>query len=299
MIKKVQIDSENKGLRLDKFVFSIYPNFSRSKIQKQIAEGIILVNDKTKKPSYILRENDLIAILVIDKDDENLRPINLKIDIIYEDTEIIVINKPQNLVVHPPQAHYDRTVVNALIGMKKELFVSTKLRPGIVHRLDKETSGVMVVVKTKEAYNSLVSQFKQRSVKKEYRAILWGKINEDKLTVDVPIARDDNNRLKMKISHGKGKDSITELSVMKRFENSTYVSLNLLTGRMHQIRVHMKHLGFPVLGDKKYGKKDGFNDLFLHSYFLSFVHPTTGKNMEFKAKLPEFFEDYLKENASV
>jgi 23S rRNA pseudouridine1911/1915/1917 synthase len=197
------------------------------------------------------------------------------------------------LVVHPPQHGYDKTLVNALLYKKKELYSCQPLRPGIVHRLDKETSGIMVVAKTKTAYESLIRQFKARTIQKEYIAICHGIIEKDSIRVNLPLARDKRNRLKMKVSMLESKEAFTDVTVIKRFKNSTYLSVKILTGRMHQIRVHLKFLGHPLLGDKKYGIKDGYENLFLHAHRLGFVHPVTTQNIKFESPLPEIFSAFL------
>jgi 23S rRNA pseudouridine1911/1915/1917 synthase len=177
--------------------------------------------------------------------------------------------------------------------MGKALAPINPLRPGIVHRLDKETSGVMVVAKTNRAYLHLMNQFRTRTTQKEYRAIVWGIVKQDKLTVDMPIARDEKNRLKMRISFVEAKSALTEVTVLQRFKEASYLSLNLKTGRMHQIRVHMRFLGCPIVGDKKYGINDSYKELFLHAFKLGFHHPITSEFMEFNAPLPEWFERFI------
>ena len=293
MEKEILTPPSAKGTRLDKFLHQVLKPISRSKITSLIESGNILIDGKKKKASYSLKGEETIYISVVEEKKE-LRPFAFNVNILYEDDSILVVDKPAGLTTHPPQITYDETLVNALLYMGKELFAASKLRPGVVHRLDKETSGVMVLAKNEHGYKSLVEQFKKRKIKKEYRAICWGIIKEDSLSVDVPLARDKKNRLKMKVSFVKSRSALTHINVLERLKESTYIALDLLTGRMHQIRVHLKFLGYPLVGDKKYGIKDKYDDLFLHAYKLGFYHPDTGKFLEFKSKIPEYFDNLIK-----
>ena len=295
MKKSIKIKKEKENERLDKFIAEHLPNLSRTKIKKHILLKNIVVNAEGKKPSYLLRENDIISITINPDDEFKLKPFAFKLNVLYEDKDIIVIDKPENLVVHPPNRNYHKTLINALLFMDKELSSLDSYRPGVVHRLDKETSGVIVLAKNDQAYLNIVSQFKQRAVKKEYRAIVWGLIKENRLKVNLPLKRDRRNRLKMKVGLTGAKEAQTEIRVLERFTDSTFISLKPLTGRMHQIRVHLKFLGYPIVGDKKYGRKDKFNSLFLHSYSLGFSHPRTNEVLKFLSPLPERFKDFIKE----
>ena len=288
MKKNILVNKDSEGMRLDTFVASNLPSLSRSRVKKLIDSGDILVNGNKKKVSFRLKENDSVMVSFIESLPE-LRPYSLRVPVIYEDNDIVVVNKPEGLTVHPPNDNCQNTLVNALLYMGKELAPAGRLRRGIVHRLDKETSGVMVVAKNDFAHNSLVQQFKERKIKKEYRAVVWGIIKKDNITANVPLKRDKRNRLKMKVSMFNAKEALTRIEVLKRLKDSTYLRVMLLTGRMHQIRVHMNFLNHPILGDKKYGIKDKMNHLFLHSYLLGLYHPRTDKYMEFKAPLPEWF----------
>jgi len=293
MEENILVNKDFEGMRLDAFVVSVLPFFSRSRVKKLIDSGSILVDGGKKKVSFRLRENNSVTVSFVE-DAHILRPYPFKVDIIYEDEDVIVVNKPENLTVHPPNRNCQNTLVNALLYMGKELSLPGTLRRGIVHRLDRETSGVMVIAKNDFSHSLLVEQFKKRRIKKEYRAIVWGIIKKDSVTVNLPLKRDRRNRLKMRVSMFNSKEAFTNIEVLRRFENSTYIRVILLTGRMHQIRVHMNFLDHPILGDNKYGKKDSVGHLFLHSFKLGFYHPRTNKYMEFKAPLPEWFTAWNK-----
>ena len=297
MRRSILVDKNSEGMRLDTFVVSKIPSLSRSRVKKLIDSGNILVGGSKKKASFCLKENDSVVVFPAENV-SGLLPYSLNVDIIYEDEDIIIVNKPENLTVHPPNKNSQNTLVNALLYMGKELSLSGSgtLRRGIVHRLDKETSGVMAIAKNDFSHNSLVEQFKGRKIKKEYRAVVWGIIRKDSFTVSVPLKRDEHNRLKMKVSMFKAKEALTYIEVIRRFKNSTYIKVRLLTGRMHQIRVHMNFLGYPVLGDSKYGRKDNLNHLFLHSFKIGLYHPRTDEYMEFYAPLPEWFTSWIGHN---
>ncbi|MCM8824148.1 MAG: RluA family pseudouridine synthase [Candidatus Omnitrophica bacterium] len=284
---------EDAGKRLDKFISQNLKHISRTKVKELITQGNVLVNGMVKKTSYIVKDNDNVCIRNVDNKLAILEPYPMDINILCEDDDIIVVNKPQGLVVHPPNINYQKTLVNVLVYLGKNLSSINPLRPGVVHRLDKETSGVMVLAKNNYAHLNLVSQFRRRMVKKEYRAIVWGVIEQDSLQIDLPIKRDLNNRFKMRVSFLKSKEAKTFLQVIERFKEATYIKLMPITGRMHQIRVHLKFLGFPIIGDEKYGRKDGYKNLFLHSYYLSFSHPRTEKILEFTSSLPKRFKEFI------
>jgi 23S rRNA pseudouridine1911/1915/1917 synthase len=294
MTKSLIVEKRFEKERLDKFLQYNLKSISRNKIYHLIKEGKIKVNGELKKPSYRLKYKDKILV-EIEKIKNNLEPFNLEVEIIYEDDNIIVVNKPSGLTVHPSSPGCHKTLVNALIYMKKKLSKINLLRPGIVHRLDKETSGVMVVAKDGFSYLNLVKQFQKREVKKEYRAICWGKVKKDELVVDLPLARDRKNPLKMKISFLRSKDAYTKLKIIKILKDSTFLSIFPYTGRMHQIRIHLQFLGYPIVGDKKYGIKDGYKEMFLHAYKLGFYHPRKNEFMEFVSPIPDKFNKFIEE----
>jgi 23S rRNA pseudouridine1911/1915/1917 synthase len=294
MEQKIVVEEKSKGIRLDKFLTAKISWLSRAKISNLINQGLVRVEGKIKKPSFHLDSGQKVTLTLIEEKKE-LKPFDFAVKIVYEDDDIIVVDKPGGLVVHPPQAGYSRTLVNALISLKKELAKIEPLRPGVVHRLDKETSGIMILAKNKQSYQDLVRQFKERKIEKEYRAIVWGQIKKKDLVVDLPLARDKKNRLKMKISFIKSKAAYTQVKTLARFPDSTYLEVKPRTGRMHQIRAHLKFLGFPIIGDKKYGIKDDYQELFLHAYKIGFHHPQNKKYLEFASALPEHFKKFIKE----
>jgi 23S rRNA pseudouridine1911/1915/1917 synthase len=287
------VSPEAAGKRLDVFLSDNIIGLSRTKLARVIAEGRVTVNDSTKKPGFRLAGGVSVKAEIPEEQPHGLLPFEKQIPVIYEDDSLLIINKPAGISTHPPYPGINDTLVNALVWMGKELAPINPLRPGIVHRLDKETSGVMVVAKTNQAYLDLVGQFRKRQVSKQYRAMLWGQVKEDELTVDMPLARDEKNRLRMKVSFLGAKNAKTTLKVITRYKDSTYVALDIHTGRTHQIRVHMRFLGFPIIGDKKYGQKDEYSDMFLHAYYLGLRHPQSGRQMSFEAPIPECFEIFL------
>lgn len=276
-------DVEN--LRIDLFLADKYKNHSRSKISRLIKSGDILVNDKLVKPSYLVEKGDKISVKTLEEEKIKLIAENIPLDIIYEDEYIIILNKPKGLVVHPGVDNYSGTLVNGLLNYTKELSdIGGEERPGIVHRLDKDTSGLLVIAKDNETHKILSEQLINREMKREYLLLVKGVIEEDRGKIDEPIGRNPNNRLKMTVIYENSKEAITYYKVLKRYDQYTYLKASLYTGRMHQIRVHMSHLGFPIVGDRVYGLKDKeFNvkDQLLHSYKIGFIHPVSKKYMEF------------------
>ncbi len=293
------IQAEHDSFRLDAFLAAQDPAWSRSKLKKCIDKGKVLVNKTLKKGSYHLKEGDEVCLDLPEAENFVLKPYKIDIPVIYEDDHVIVVDKPGGLTVHPPNESCHQTLVNALQAGAVELYPATPLRPGVVHRLDKETSGLLVLAKTALAYYNLIEQFKARTIYKEYRALVWGVLAQDTVRVDLPVSRDKGNRLKMKVRFLEAKDALTEVTVLKRFKEASYLSLHLVTGRMHQIRVHLKFLGFPIVGDKKYGKKDGYNELFLHARHLRFTHPLNNSPMEFESPLPVYFKKFIDEHETV
>jgi 23S rRNA pseudouridine1911/1915/1917 synthase len=292
--KEFTVSKKDCGIRLDKFLAKNLGIFSRTKLGRMAEQGAVLVNGKAKKVSYRLKQGDTISIEYQEREEIILVPYPLDVKIIYEDEDVIVVDKPPDLVVHPPNLSYQNTLINALIYMGKRLSDINLLRPGVVHRLDKETSGCLVLAKNNKIHLALLDQFKKRKVKKEYRAICWGRLKQDRLRIDIPVRRDPCHRLKMKVGFLESKQASTEIKVLKRFSDSSFLSIKPITGRMHQIRVHLKFLGYPIVGDKKYGIKDSYKELFLHAYKLGFYHPTEGRFLQFHSPLPERFLEFIK-----
>jgi len=284
------------GKRLDKFLSEVLNSVSRSKILKCIKEKKVLVDGEFKKPSYKV---DLNQRVVVDVEEEKtyLKPYEFDIPIIYEDNHILVIDKPQNLVVQPDSSN--KSIINALIYLKKELSTINPQRPGVVHRLDKDTSGVMVFAKNNFSHLNLIEQFRLRKVKKEYLAISWGDIKQDNIKVDLPIGRDTKERVKMKISFIKSKQALSEIKVLERLKGAVLLLIRPITGRTHQIRVHLKFLELPIVGDKKYGIKDKEKELFLHASRLGFFHPETKKFLEFSSPMPLRFKNFIERYKNV
>lgn len=289
-MEKITVDS--KGERLDNYL-SKYLNITRSQIKKNIKN--IYVNDKNEKCGFILNQNDIITYEF--KEEENIKPENIKIDIVYEDDDIIVVNKPNGLVVHPGAGNKNGTLVNALMYMSKSLSdINGEFRPGIVHRIDAYTTGLMVIAKNNEAHMILAEQIKNKKAKRKYLALVWGIIANDTGTIDAPIGRDPNNRLKMKVTDINGKEAVTHFKVLKRFKNATLLDVELETGRTHQIRCHMEYINHPIVNDPVYSKKPLIDETMqvLHAYELTLIHPKTKEKMTFKAEEPESFKKIVK-----
>lgn len=267
---------------------------SRSKIQKLIKEEKILVNNKKVNSSYLVKENDEITIND-DLDYEiNIEPENIPLDIVYEDDDLLIINKPSGMVVHPAPGHYTNTLVNALL-YRFNLTSGEKIRPGIVHRLDKDTSGLMLVAKNEETHEKLSKMIASKEVERHYLAIVEGVINHETGTIDAPIGRDPNDRQKMKVTDINAKEAVTHFKVLERFKNTTLIECILETGRTHQIRVHLAYIKHPVLNDPTYGKaKTEFGQM-LHSKSIRLKHPRTGKELFFEIEPPKEFLDKLTE----
>lgn len=291
----LQGEKEDEGKRIDVFLAAEL-DYTRSYIKKLIVDGLVFVNGKTVKPSYKVKENDEVVVNIPEAEKIDVLPENIPLDILYEDDDIIVINKPQGMVVHPAPGNYSGTLVNALLYHCKNLSgINGILRPGIVHRLDKDTSGVMVVAKNDKAHISLSNQIKERSVFKKYVAIVEGVIKDEEGKIEAPIGRHPVDRKKMAVIED-GRYALTLYKVLERFKENTLVEAVIKTGRTHQIRVHMAFIGHPVVGDPVYGfKKQKFKleGQALHSSILGFVHPTKGVYMEFEAPLPEYFKKLI------
>ena len=294
----INVSDEETGERIDSFL-SGKTDFTRTRIQQLIKDKNITVNGKPTKSSYKIEENDEIAIEVPEVETTEIKPENIKIDIVYEDSDIAVINKQAGMVVHPAHGHYSGTLVNALLYHIKDLSgINGEIRPGIVHRLDKDTSGLIVIAKNDKVHTALTEMFQEKKIKKTYLAILKGKLNKTEGKVVTQIGRDKNDRKKMTVIDDitKGKNAITNYKVVSQNNLFTLVKVNIKTGRTHQIRVHMRHLGYPILGDSVYGRKDNEKRQMLHAYKLEFLHPVTGHQMEFTGEIPEDFQKALKKS---
>ena len=296
-VKKYLINSELTGMRLDKAISQKEPQFSRVTIQRLIEQEKILVKGKTVKPSYKTELNDEITIFEEEPKEIELKAENIPLDIVYEDNDILVVNKQKGLVVHPGNGNPNGTLVNAVMAHCKDSLsgIGGEIRPGIVHRLDKDTSGLLIVAKNDKAHVNMSEQIKNHEVKKTYIALVRGRIKENKATIDMPIARSDKERTKMAVSK-RGKRAVTHITVKDKFENFTLLEVVIETGRTHQIRVHLAEIGYPVVGDYVYsnGKNPfGVEGQMLHSSKLEFAHPVSGKWMTLEAPLPAYFEDVL------
>lgn len=289
------IDTNDIGTRIDKYLTD-NTDYTRSKIQKMIENGNILVNNKQTKDSYKLKENDRITIEEYNEEID-IEPENIPLDIYYEDEDLIVVNKPSGMVVHPAPGNYSKTLVNALMYHTNNLStINTSIRPGIVHRIDADTSGLLLVAKNDKTHNALAEAIQKKEVVREYIALVEGVIMEDTATIDAPIGRDKNNRKKMAVTSENSKDAITHIRVLDRYKDSTLIRCKLETGRTHQIRVHLNYIGHPVVNDPVYGYKKLIDKDFgqmLHAEKIGFVHPTTKEYMEFTAPLPDRFKKIL------
>lgn len=285
------------GKRLDAYVSSQNEEITRTSAQKLIEQGNILVNGKKQKVSYKVLVGDVITIEEVQAQPIELKAQEIPIEVIYEDNDIIVVNKPKGMVVHPANGNPDGTLVNAIMAICKDSLsgIGGEIRPGIVHRLDKDTSGLIIVAKNNKAHVNMSEQIKNHEVKKTYIALVRGIIKENEATIDMPIGRSNSDRKKMAVTKN-GRNAITHIKVLKRYEKYTLLEVNIETGRTHQIRVHLSHIGYPIIGDYTYsnGKNEfGVVGQCLHAKRLEFKHPITGKEMTLEAPLPEYFEDIL------
>lgn len=289
---KIIVNEANE--RLDKYL-AANTDYSRVMISKMIDAEFIKVNDKLEKASYKVRENDCIEILDGFKEETDITPTKMDINIVYEDEHIIIVNKPSGLVVHPGSGNYDNTLVNGLMYYTSSLSdVNGEERPGIVHRIDKDTSGLLMVAKTNEAHQILTEYFKNKDVKREYLALITGVFPHETATIDAPIGRDPKDRKKMTVTADNSKEAVTHLKVIKRYREHTLVSLKLETGRTHQIRVHMKYIGYPVFNDPVYtNKKTTEFGQFLHSHKMEFDHPITKEHMSFECPMPTEMQEFI------
>ncbi|WHY88017.1 RluA family pseudouridine synthase [Neobacillus novalis] len=286
---------EQKGDRIDKVLSGLDEEWSRTQVQQWIKDGHILVNGQTVKTNYKCSLNDKIAITIPDPEELDVIPEELNLEIYYEDKDVLVVNKPRGMVVHPAPGHLTGTLVNGLMAHCKDLSgINGVLRPGIVHRIDKDTTGLLMVAKNDMAHESLVNQLVEKTVTRKYMAIVHGVIPHDFGTIDAPLGRDTKDRQSMTVvDHGK--HAVTHFHVIERFKDFTFVECQLETGRTHQIRVHMKYIGYPLAGDPKYGPKKtlDIDGQALHAGVLGFIHPRTGEYLEFEAPLPDDIERLL------
>ncbi len=294
----LNITDENSEKRIDRFLSEYFSEYSRSFFQKLIKEKQILVNKKEIKSNYKLNRDDMVEITIPDPEILDVEPENIPLDILYEDEDLIIVNKPKGMVVHPSAGHYSNTLVNALLYHCKDQLsgINGTMRPGIVHRIDQNTTGSLVVCKNDFSHNSLAEQLKEHSITRKYRAIVHGILKEDEGTIDQPIGRHPIDRKKMAINHKNGKYAVTHYRVLERFQNFTYIECQLETGRTHQIRVHMSSIHHPILGDDVYGPSKcpyHLQGQTLHAMVIGFVHPRTETYLEITAPLPTYFEELL------
>ncbi len=297
-MKEFIVEKEKAGKRLDAYLSLENNSISRTMIQKLIDENHIMVNEKVTKASYKVAEGDRITLEEVKPKEISLKAQDIAIDVIYEDKDIIVVNKPKGLVVHPANGNPDGTLVNAIMAICKGSLsgIGGEIRPGIVHRLDKDTSGIIIIAKNDEAHIKLSEQIKNREVKKTYIALVRGFVKENEATINMPIGRSTKDRKKMAVVKN-GKNAITHIKVLERFNNYTLLQVNIETGRTHQIRVHLSQIGYPIVGDYTYsnGKNEfGIVGQCLHAKSLKFRHPITNKEMYLEAELPQYFKDVIK-----
>ncbi|GGH74623.1 23S rRNA pseudouridine1911/1915/1917 synthase [Pullulanibacillus pueri] len=293
-----KVEAHIVGDRIDKYIHQQFPELSRTQIQELIKVGDILVNDTKVKQNYKINTDDVISVTIREPEPLDVKPEPMNLDIVYEDKDVIVINKPRGMVVHPAPGHTSGTLVNGLVAHCEDLSgINGVLRPGIVHRIDKDTSGLIMVAKNDQAHRSLVEQLKDKTTHRVYKAIVHGVVPHKNGTIDAPIGRDEKDRKKMAVNIRHGKPAVTHFTVNQHFTDFTYVDCQLETGRTHQIRVHMAYIGHPVAGDPKYGPKKTLNidGQALHAAELGFTHPRTGERLTFSAPIPEDMTGLLEE----
>lgn len=294
-----EVQFEHDGERLDKYLSTIYPDQSRSFFQKIIKDNCVLVNGNSQKASYKVSVEDMVDVTIPEAVDTPILPENIPLDVLYEDDDVIIVNKPKGMVVHPSIGHYSGTLVNAIMYHCKDSLsgINGAIRPGIVHRIDMDTTGSLIVCKNDIAHVDIAEQIKVHSVNRIYEGIVYGNLKDDEGTIEGPIGRHPVDRKKMAINQNNGKSAITHYKVLERFGNYTYVQFKLETGRTHQIRVHMASIGHPLLGDSLYASgKTAFKNLqgqTLHAKTIGFIHPSTKEYIEITADLPEYFKKLL------
>lgn len=289
---------EMEDERIDKCISNYMENLSRSYIQKIIKDGNVYVNDTIVKANYRVRVDDRVKFIVPDSVEPDIPAQDIPLDILYEDEDILIINKPKNMVVHPAPGHYEGTLVNAVMYHCKGALsgINGVMRPGIVHRIDKDTTGSIIVCKNDESHNAIADLLKTHDVTRKYRAIVYGNIKEEQGTINAPIGRHPNDRKRMAVNEKNGKEAVTHYKVLERFEKYTYIECQLETGRTHQIRVHMASIGHPLLGDTVYSNRKApfhLEGQVLHAMTIGFIHPRSREYVEFEAPLPAYFEKLL------
>ena len=292
------VEKERDNTRIDKFINEQMADISRSYIQKLIKDDLVTVDLRPVKANYKVKEGDRVEVTLPEPVSLDIEPENIPLDIIYEDEDVLLVNKPKDMVVHPSAGHMDGTLVNALLYHCKDSLSSINgvMRPGIVHRIDKDTTGLLIICKNDKAHNCIAEQLKVHSITRRYHAIVWNNLSEDEGKIDAPIGRHPIDRKRMAVNYKNGKSAVTHYKVLERFGKYTYIECTLETGRTHQIRVHMTSIGHPLIGDTVYGSdRQPFKTQgqVLHAKVFGFVHPTTGKYMEFETPLPEYFEAIL------
>ncbi|RDY26332.1 RluA family pseudouridine synthase [Romboutsia weinsteinii] len=296
-VREFLVLEDEEGDRLDVYLSSQLGDMSRSYIQRIIKDKKVKVNNKEEKAKYLVKEEDKVVIEIPKPKILEVTPQDIPIDIVYEDNDVLIINKQQDMVVHPAPGNYENTLVNAILYHCKDKLSSINgiIRPGIVHRIDKDTSGLLMIAKNNNAHNSLAEQLKDHSITREYEFICHGVVKDDKITVNKPIGRNPKDRLKMAVVKD-GKNAVTHFEVVRRYENFTHMRARLETGRTHQIRVHALSINHPLLGDPIYGPKNikfKLNGQTLHAKKIGFIHPTTKKYIEFDSELPDYFQDII------
>lgn len=298
-IQTFLVEDDQKGERIDTVVALFCDDMTRSAAQKLITNGDVVVNDEPVSKNYKVKSGDIIKVTIPDPVLLDVKPENIPLDIVYEDDDLLVVNKPKGMVVHPAPGNADGTLVNALMYHCADSLsgINGVIRPGIVHRIDKDTSGLLIVAKNDAAHLNLAEQIKEHSFTRCYRAVVHGNIKDDEGTVDAPIGRNPKDRKKMAVTAENSRNAVTHYKVLERFGSFTYIECQLETGRTHQIRVHMAYKGHPVAGDPVYGPRNTpteMNGQCLHAGLIGFIHPRTGEYLEFEAPLPDYFEKFLR-----
>jgi len=299
--ESIELTVENDKIRIDAWISEKLDKYSRNYVQKLIDEGHVTVNGKTVKSNHKIKPGDRVVVNIPPPKKTDVAAENIELDILYEDEDIIVVNKPKGMVVHPAAGNYSGTLVNALLGYCKDSLsdINGVIRPGIVHRIDKDTTGILVVAKNNMSHEYLSDKLKEHDIKRVYVAIVEGIIREDRGRINAPIGRHPSNRKKMAVNTKNGRYAVTHFKVLERLNNATCVELRLETGRTHQIRVHMSYIGHPLVGDEVYGSRRQIHDIngqALHAKVLGFKHPRSGEYMEFETDVPEYFKKLLEES---